>query len=237
MPASSSNTPTDTAHGWGWLTPTDPVPLPHDPPEHPVLPDGGEWRWLPEPTAQPTELPERARDSRWRLPRRGWIALAAVLTGCTALVIIGAMATRHQDAPVAIPTLTAAPPPTTTPAATACAGLTGSTVTDGAGNTDTIAGVIAAFEFAYYRTRSADAAMRLLAPETGIVAESLAAGIASIPAGTSHCVAITLISDNTADVHVVELHPDRSRMDYLQVINTRRTDTGQQLITNIQKAG
>ncbi|MFE3228572.1 hypothetical protein [Nocardia sp. NPDC059228] len=129
--------------------------------------------------------------------------------------------------------------PTTTPAAVrsdACTGLSAPTITDGAGDTTSVAGVIAAFEFAYYHQRSADAAMRLLAPDAGIALEPLTAGIASIPAGTTHCVGITPITDNTADVHLVELHLDRTRTDYLQVINLRRTGTGP-LIYNIQKQG
>ncbi|MCM6774414.1 hypothetical protein NDR87_14250 [Nocardia sp. CDC159] len=238
MPTPASNS-TDTTQGWGWLTPTDAVPLQQAPPAQTVPSDSDEWQWLTPPTAEPASefTPGRVDETRSRLPRSGWIALGVTLTLCIALVAVGITATQHHDAPVAIPTLTAAPPPTTKTAATACDGLTGATVTDGSGNTQTLPNVIAAFEHAYYRERSTEAAMRLLAPEAGIAAEPLAAGIASIPAGSSHCVAITPLSDNTADVHVVELHPDRSRMDYLQVINTRRTDTGHLLITNIQKAG
>ncbi|MFD6108420.1 hypothetical protein ACFWFQ_37885, partial [Nocardia salmonicida] len=72
-------------------------------------------------------------------------------------------------------------------------------------------------------------------PEAGLVAAALTAGIASIPPGTTHCVAITLIADTAAEVHLVERHRDSSRIDYLQLINTRREPTGDILITNIQK--
>ncbi|MDN2500328.1 hypothetical protein FHY52_27115 [Nocardia nova] len=80
--------------------------------------------------------------------------------------------------------------------------------------------MIATFEDAYYRLRSAEAAVQVLALETGITLESLAAGIATIPLGTTYCVAITPVTSNTANVHIVELHPDHKRVDYLQVINT-----------------
>ena len=98
--------------------------------------------------------------------------------------------------------------------------------------------MIASFEAAYYIDRDAAKAMVLLAPETGITVEGLAAGIASIPPGTRHCVAITPITPTTANVHIAELHPDRKRVDYLQLINTRPADTGgAQLISNFQKRG
>ncbi|MBW0273101.1 hypothetical protein ATM97_23740 [Nocardia sp. MH4] len=134
---------------------------------------------------------------------------------------------------------TAAPPSSTTTAQGPCTGLTGTVVTDRAGDRATLEGVIASFEAAYYIDRNAAKAMLLLAPETGITVEGLAAGIATIPPGTRHCVAITPIAPTTATVHIVELHPDRTRTDYLQLINTRpATDPGGALvISNFQKQG
>ncbi|WP_280202514.1 hypothetical protein [Nocardia cyriacigeorgica] len=151
-------------------------------------------------------------------------------------VIIGlgvASLTTREDTPAAVPAITAAPPISTTVPA-ACAGLTGVTVTGAAGDNHSLAGVIAGFQHAYYVQRSAEAAMRFLGPESGIVVEALAAGIASIPPGTTHCVAITPIAENAAEVHVVEVRPDRSRVDYLQLVNVRpgRPDT---VITNVQR--
>ncbi|MFE9324176.1 hypothetical protein ACIHDR_11625 [Nocardia sp. NPDC052278] len=143
---------------------------------------------------------------------------------------------NHPDTVTAIPTLTAGPPSTATPSGGACTGLSGATVTDTAGDTHSPAGVIVAFEHAYYSQRSAEAALRLVAPEAGLAPDALAAGIASVPVGTTHCVAITLIADGAAEVHVVELHPDGQRVDYLQLINVR-PDSGGVVITNIQKRG
>jgi hypothetical protein len=93
---------------------------------------------------------------------------------------------------------------------------------------------VASFENAFYRLRSADTALRVVAPEAGLAADALAAGIASIPVGSTYCVAITPIAGGSANVHVVEQHPDHTRTDYLQVINTRPDGPGL-LITNIQK--
>ncbi|MBF6063475.1 hypothetical protein IU500_18490 [Nocardia terpenica] len=227
---------TDTEQGWGWLdaTATPPILLHASTgaPAQDPSPDDA-WNWLttaaPEP---PTDTGDAPRNSR--LPRRGWIALSAALAVTATMVTVGALMVHPGGQPV-VPSVTAAPPTlSAVPAvAAACAGLSG-TVTDGAGSTDTPAGVIAAFEYAYYTRRSADAAMAVLAPEAGIQAQALAAGIASIPAGSTHCVAVTPLAEGAESVHLVEVHPDRTRVDYLQTINTR-TDNGRVLITNIQK--
>ncbi|WP_429426616.1 hypothetical protein [Nocardia sp. GAS34] len=121
-----------------------------------------------------------------------------------------------------------------TPQAAACRGLSGATITDQPGPADSVTGLISTFEAAYYSSRSADQAIRTLAADSGITAAALAAGIATIPPGSTHCVAITPITPDTATVHLAELHPDGSRTDYLQLINTRRTPAGLQ-ISNIQK--
>ncbi|MFE2997386.1 hypothetical protein ACFXG4_20520 [Nocardia sp. NPDC059246] len=150
------------------------------------------------------------------------------------MIIVAAQALTGETTPTSVPSTT-----TTSirnVAVGACQGLSGSTITDADGDPTTLAGLIAAFEYAYYQRRSADAAMRLLAPESGIQRDPLATGLTSIPSGTRHCVAVTPLADTAADVHLVEVRPDGTRTDYLQVINTRRADTGL-LITNIQKRG
>ncbi|MFD6105137.1 hypothetical protein ACFWFQ_20990, partial [Nocardia salmonicida] len=73
--------------------------------------------------------------------------------------------TDRSDTAADIPTLTAAPTPTTAATNDACAGLTGHSVTDGPGDTRSMPGAIAAFEHAYYQRRDAEAALRLVAPE------------------------------------------------------------------------
>ncbi|WP_433195780.1 hypothetical protein ACQP1G_42355 [Nocardia sp. CA-107356] len=171
----------------------------------------------------------------YRVPGRVWAALAATVAVMIGVVAVFADDARENGDPVRA---TAVAPSATSAAEGACTGLSGTLVTDRpADTTTTVAGVIAAFEAAYYIDRSAEAAMRLLAPESGITTEALAAGIASIPIGSTHCVAITPISATTANVHVVQLGPDRQRVDYLQVINTRPGDGGGLLISNVQRQG
>lgn len=118
----------------------------------------------------------------------------------------------------------------------ACEGLSAPTVTSGPGDIGTPAGVIAAFEHAYYRLRDPVAALALVSPSAGLVPEAITAAIAALPEATTHCVAITVIASNTAEVHLVELHGDGTRFDYLQLINVGVGDQGL-LITNIQKRG
>ncbi|WP_433709713.1 hypothetical protein ACQP2U_24950 [Nocardia sp. CA-084685] len=229
-------TPTDTSsqHGWGWLHPTEPTAL------QPIsdtidAPDSGgnEWQWI----NKPPPPPPPTGSWRTRVPRRGWGGLGAALGVAALLVVVGINSVADEsDTMPAIPTLTAGPPTTTQPPSSACAGLAGQTVTDTEGDTHGLAGVIAAFEHAYYTQRSAEAALRLVAPEAGLTSEALTAGIASIPAGTTHCVAITPIADGTAEVHLAERHPDGQRVDYLQLINVRSDPLGV-VITNIQKRG
>ncbi|WP_107657537.1 hypothetical protein [Nocardia suismassiliense] len=225
-------------HGWGWLRPTEPAAVQPISPrlvDDGETPEGSEWQWLtagagPHPPA--IESPNRL----WR--RWIWLATAVVLGVVSVGVWVGVTA-GHQDTPTALPTVTAAPPiVTTSPTGGACAGLSGATVTDSAGDTRSVTGVIAAFEHAYYVARDAAAALALVGQEAGLVAEALAAGIASISPGTTHCVAITPITGGAAaEVHLVERHPDGGRRDYLQLINTRLDEHGTTVITNIQKRG
>ncbi|MFF3224073.1 hypothetical protein ACFYV7_14875 [Nocardia suismassiliense] len=238
MPSTHTPPEGQLDHGWGWLRATEPAAVQ---PISPNLvgdgeaPDGSEWQWLTpgaEPPPSEIESPKRLRRS-WI-----WIATALVLSIVAVGVWVGVTANMH-DIPTALPTVTAAPPTSTTtaPTGSACTGLSGATVTDSAGDTRSLTGVIAAFEHAYYVQRDAGAALALVAPETGLLAEALAAGIASIPPGTTHCVAITPITGGAAaEVHLVERHPDGGRRDYLQLINVGIDERGT-VITNIQKRG
>ncbi|MGY1929531.1 hypothetical protein [Nocardia gipuzkoensis] len=184
---------------------------------------------------------DAARDPRWgtgladRLPRGAWAALAATIAVLAGILLV--TTDKTSDTGAQMPS-TAAPLSSTTTAQGPCTGLTGEVVTERAGDPATLAGVIASFEAAYYIDRDATKAMPLLAPESGITFEGLAAGIASVPHGTRHCVAITPIAPTTANVHITEIRPDRTRIDYLQLINTRPAETGGALvISNVQKQG
>ncbi|MBF6125555.1 hypothetical protein [Nocardia brasiliensis] len=235
MPDTRTPNNAPVEHGAGWLRTAGTA-------VHPVSPmatgselmPGSELHWIPEPGAQGagSEPPTGSR-RRWL-----WAGVATVLMA--SVVGMGfALVPDHSNRREAIPpSQTAAPQSSATVAnAHACTGLSGATVSDGAGDTRSPAGVIVAFEHAYYVRRDAGAALALVAAEAGLIAEALAAGIASIPAGTAHCVALTPLADSTAvEVHLVERHPDGTRTDYLQLINIR-TDEHGSVITNIQKRG
>ncbi|MBF6336795.1 hypothetical protein IU450_12960 [Nocardia abscessus] len=208
-----------------------------DEPDKPILPEEFWFNRI----RKPPSAADAARVPRWgavladRLPRGAWAALAAIIAVLAGFLLVLTDKTSDPGAQVSS---MAAPPSSTTTAQGPCAGLAGEVVTERAGDPATLAGVIASFEAAYYIDRDAGKAMPLLAPESGITFEGLAAGIASVPHGTRHCVAITPIAPTTANVHIAEIRPDRTRIDYLQLINTRPAGTGGALvISNVQKQG
>ncbi|MFC9964449.1 hypothetical protein [Nocardia ignorata] len=213
-------------HGAAWLyKPDNPDPHPDEP--HQVSEH-----------LHARSIPRHASTRRSRIIALS--AAAGILTGSVAAVAVDMSGSDHTDTAASVSTsATSSTTPASTVTATerACAGLSAQTVTAGAGDTRTVAGVIAAFEFAYYVTRSAEDALRLVTPQAGIVHEPLAAAITALPIGTSHCVGITPIAENTAEVHLVELHPDGRRFDYLQLINVSAAAAGELVITNIQKRG
>lgn len=98
------------------------------------------------------------------------------------------------------------------------AGVTGS----GAGDTESVAGVILAFEHAYYSTRDADKALELTSDDSPLVdVDALQEGIDSVPAGTEHCVSITADGD-TAKVEITEARPSQAPEIFVQEITTSR---------------
>ncbi len=202
---------------------TDSAPVPQD-----------AWFIAP-PDRDSDRAPVEHRLAR-RLPGRGWAALAA-LAAVTVGVLAATHSTQHPGPRAARDTVVrASPAAATSVSGGACAGLKGAVVTSQGGDPAMVAGVISAFEYAYYVTRSAEAALALVAPEAALTAPGLAAGISSIPLGTTYCVAVTPIAAGAADVHLVELHPDKARVDYLQVIDTRPGPSGL-LISHVQEQG
>ncbi|MGW4365482.1 hypothetical protein ACWEKT_07535 [Nocardia takedensis] len=203
--------------------------------------DVGEWaesdpggRWLtpvPELPDYPA-IEEGGRGLSWR----EWAALVAVVVVMCGVVAVWAGDSEQDQTPGA---LGPAPAASTTSAEItgtegACAGLSGTVVTDRPGDPATVAGVIASFQAAYY-ARDVETAIRLVAPESGITREGLTEGIATIPVGTVHCVAVTPVADDTANAHIVQLAPNGKRDDYLQIVNTVSGEGGGPLISNVQR--
>jgi serine/threonine-protein kinase len=131
-------------------------------------------------------------------------------------------------------TVSAATPMPTFSSSAACTGLSGQVVTDGPGDTSTPAGVIAAFEYAYYVRRDPDAVLELFIPGYDMPRAGLAAGIASVPTTTTHCVAITLTVRDVAQVKLVELRPGNDRRSKDEVIYLRENG-GEILIAEIDQ--
>lgn len=218
-----------TDHGRGWLHGTPPpvsLGYPDDTDAY------SEWHWVQHQPARQQET----NTARPRVPRSRWVGWTAGLGAVGVLVMAGTLAltTNSASTSTMLPTSTAAPPTSASTHRQACDGLNGQVVTAEAGDPHTLAGVVAEFEHAYYVRRDPTAALHVVAPESELTPEALAAGIDSIPQGTTHCVAITPIAEGAAEVHLVEKRPQGGRVDYLQMINTHR-DAGHRVrITNIQ---
>ncbi|CCW11015.1 hypothetical protein QLG13_29235 [Rhodococcus aetherivorans] len=93
------------------------------------------------------------------------------------------------------------------------------------GNQASGAGVIAAFNFAYYSLRNGQAARALAAPSTSVLpAPQLQTYIDNLPAGTSYCQKITEIS---AEVYLVALtvtRPGQPAETIAQTVSTQKLD-------------
>lgn len=86
-------------------------------------------------------------------------------------------------------------------------------------------GVIAAFEYAYYITRSGTAVRALTTPDTSLPpAETIQAGIDTVPTGTTHCVRITPITTDVYSVALAEMRPGVEPAQFPQTITTKNID-------------
>ena len=86
-------------------------------------------------------------------------------------------------------------------------------------------GVIAAFEYAYYITRSGVAVRALATSDTSLPpAEKIQAGIDTVPTGTTHCVRITPITTDVYSVALAEMRPGQAPAQFPQTITTTNID-------------
>lgn len=177
----------------------------------------------------PPKLP-RKKDSR--SPRLRYVAALIVvvaLLGWFVLRLISGNDERTQegiadetDTSETAPTLEITPPalataPTTETDPTACR-------TD-PGDQKSGAGVIAAFEHAYYVTRSGTAVRALTTPDTSLPAqEKIQAGIDTVPTGTTHCVRITPIAAGIYFIALTEMRPGQPPTQFPQTITTEEFD-------------
>ncbi|MBF6333192.1 hypothetical protein [Nocardia transvalensis] len=112
--------------------------------------------------------------------------------------------------------------------------VTGHTVRgSGGGGTDSGPGAVMAFETAYYVTRSGIAARAVTTPDANVpAAETIQAGIDTIPADTRFCVVVDPSGPNSWQVELTETRPGRAPIVYRQTVTTTVVD-GRVLITGI----
>ncbi|NRI64845.1 hypothetical protein FEZ60_04730 [Rhodococcus sp. MS16] len=196
----------------------------------PKTPKASKATKAPKPPSAPNE-PRSPKDQPLRRPYHlryaaalllvaallGWFLLR-VLSGSDTVAPV--VAQSDDVAPTSMPALAVTPPAVTTEPATdptACR-------TD-QGDQKTGAGVIAAFEHAYYITRSSDVVRALATPDTSLpVAEKIQVGIDSVPVGTTHCVRITPITAGVYSVVLAEMRPGTAPEQYPQTITTKNID-------------
>lgn len=180
----------------------------------------------------PPPAPKRPRKRDSRSPRLCYVAALIVvvaLLGWFVLRLISGNDERTQeriadetDTSETAPTLAVTPPalataPTTETDPTACR-------TD-PGDQKSGPGVIAAFEHAYYVTRSGTAVRELTTPDASLPAqEKIQAGIDTVPTGTTHCVLITPISTGIYSVALTEMRPGQPPTQFPQTITTKELD-------------
>ena len=183
---------------------------------------------------KPSGAPKAPRSPKGEPPRRPYLLryaaallLVAALLGWFLLRVFSGsdtsapvVAQGDDVAPTSMPALAVTPPAAVTePVADPSACRTDQ------GDQKTGAGVIAAFEHAYYITRSADAVRALATPDTSLpLAEKIQAGIDSVPVGTTHCVRITAIASDVYSVVLAEMRPGIAPEQYPQTITTKDID-------------
>ncbi|WP_433715562.1 hypothetical protein ACQP2U_17020 [Nocardia sp. CA-084685] len=213
----------------------------------------GEWsEWVeevpeePKPSAPDYFRHEEAlaamidRSGRNRSKRR-WVPVLVGSVAAAGLLVVAFVQVRPDPHPatVASSTLSQVAVSGPTPATECPAERVGGTITgNGAGGMDSGPGVIFAFQYAYYVTRSGVATREFVAPNASVSpAGTIQQGIDGIPAGTTHCISITPgTSVGQYLVQVTEHRPDSTSITYKpQVVTTARVGN-QTLITGIGAA-
>lgn len=104
----------------------------------------------------------------------------------------------------------------------------------GEGDTDSVAGVVLAFEHAYYVERDAEQVAPLLSEDTKLTnLDALQEGIDSVERGTTHCVHVAAAEDGVAEVELTETAPDGAETVYQQHVTTTR-EGGEVRIVSIE---
>ncbi|WP_156095141.1 hypothetical protein [Nocardia lijiangensis] len=206
-----------------------------------------EWEPEAEFAPEPMHFPEEDVFARMidrspkRPPLRRWAP--ALIGSVAALAVTAAAFLYFRDDPAPQPTASNSPAPAAEPVvpASRCpAERVGNKIQgNGDGGTDSGPGAIFAFQYAYYVTRSAEQVRAVVAPNASVpTVNDIQHGIDSIPAGTTHCVAITPGAfAGQYRVVITENRPGRDPMTYnAQLVSVARTGD-RTLITSIAAAG
>lgn len=193
----------------------------------PMPASAGTTTTVSSPTPQKPPKRPRKRDSRSPRLRYGAALIVVVaLLGWFTLRLLSLNDERTQER-IADETGTSETAPTldVTPPALASAPMTETDATacrTDPGDQKSGPGVIAAFEHAYYVTRSGTAVRALTTPDTSLPAkEKIQAGIDTVPTGTTHCVRITPIAAGIYSVALAEMRPGQASAQFPQTITTK----------------
>lgn len=191
-----------------------------------VAPDG--------PSSLPPVLPPEPSNIQPRPSRKRVLAAASGAVGIAIAVgaVWGVVGDRNQEPPApatveaedaALPTLNLPEPPTAATDTDASTDVTDECRAD-RGDQNSGAGVIAAWNHAYYAQRNAQVARSLATPNSTIVpADQLQPFIDAVPPGTNYCVAITPLSESAYSVDLTELRPE-GPLRIPQTITTKKID-------------
>lgn len=178
----------------------------------------------------PPPAPKRPRKKDSRSPRLRYVAALIVVVALLGWFVLRLLSGNDEQERIAdetdtsetATTLDITPPalataPTTETDATACR-------TD-PGDQKSGPGVIAAFEHAYYVTRSGTAVRALTTPDTSLpTTEKIQAGIDTVRTGTTHCVRITPITAGIYSVALTEMRPGQPPAQFPQTITAKELD-------------
>ncbi|GAA4825262.1 hypothetical protein [Tomitella cavernea] len=108
-----------------------------------------------------------------------------------------------------------------------------------AGDVRSGVGVIRALEHAYYVARDGAAVRALIADGTPAAgpAETIQAGIDTIPPGTTYCLAESQVSPTLYAVSVTEHRPGGDTVDYEQTFQVRKAPDGTWAVVKISNTG
>lgn len=170
--------------------------------------------------------PSRGRRSARspRLGRTGHVLVYAVVTilalGVAAAVVISSVLPDGNDTAMSLPPSSTAPSTTPGPDTEWCSRLAAGTVIS-EGSTDHGEAAIAGFEAGYYIARDAARARTNVAPDARVGSvQDLAAGINTVPTGTTHCVIAKQVAPGIFAVDIFARHPDGVLDHHPQTITT-----------------